>query len=97
MTEKELRDEKSSRIGKFKVDLASNAGIAQAIDAAVYYGLGLPYLDEFSGLVSAVTREQANEAIARLVQPDASRSCPPAHLSSESPEGAGKCDKIPAK
>lgn len=71
MTEKELADEKSSRIGKFKVDLASNAGIAQAIDAAVYYGLGLPYLDDFAGLVSGVTREQANEAIARLVQPDA--------------------------
>ncbi|HEY6148540.1 MAG TPA: pitrilysin family protein, partial [Thermoanaerobaculia bacterium] len=71
MTEKELADEKSSRIGKFKVDLASNAGIAQAIDAALYYGLGLSYLDEFASRVSAVTREQANAAIARLVQPDA--------------------------
>jgi zinc protease len=71
MTEKELADEKSSRAGKFKVDLASNAGIAQAIDAAIYYGLGLPYLDEFPRLVAAVTREEANAAIARLVQPDA--------------------------
>ncbi|HYK42529.1 MAG TPA: pitrilysin family protein [Thermoanaerobaculia bacterium] len=71
MTEKELADEKSSRIGKFKVDLASNAGIAQAIDAAIYYRLGLPYLDDFAARVSAVTREQANEAISRLVHPDA--------------------------
>jgi zinc protease len=71
MTERELADEKSSRIGKFKVDLASNAGIAQAIDAAVYYGLGLPYLDDFSGLVSGVTLDQANEAIARLIDPEA--------------------------
>ena len=71
MTEKELADEKSSRAGKFKVDLASNAGIAQAIDAAIYYGLGLGYLDEFPRLIAAVTREEANAAIARLVQPDA--------------------------
>jgi zinc protease len=71
MTEKELADEKSSRIGKFKVDLASNAGIAQAIDAALYYGLGLEYLDQFAGKVSAVTKEEADAAFARLVDPGA--------------------------
>ena len=47
MTEKELAEEKSSRIGRFKVDLGSNAGIAQALDAAIYYGFGVAYLDEF--------------------------------------------------
>jgi zinc protease len=69
LTEKELADEKSSRIGKFKVDLASNAGISQAIDAAIYYGLGLEYLDDFPRLVEAVTRDQANAAFARRVDP----------------------------
>ncbi|MEO8433152.1 MAG: pitrilysin family protein [Acidobacteriota bacterium] len=71
MTEKELRDEKSSRIGKFKVDLASNGGISQAIDSALYYGLGLSYLDDFPNLVHAVTKEEADAAFASLVRPDA--------------------------
>lgn len=71
MTPRELADEKSSRIGKFKVDLASNAGIAQAIDAALYYGLGLPYLDEFPERISAVTKDEADAAIRRLIRPDA--------------------------
>jgi zinc protease len=71
MTDKELAEEKSSRIGRFKVDLGSNAGIAQALDAAIYYGFGVSYLDDFPGKVAAVTREQADAAFSRRVDPDA--------------------------
>ena len=71
MTAKELAEEKSSRIGRFKVDLGSNAGIAQALDAAIYYGFGLSYLDEFPGKVAAVTKEQADAAFSSRVRPDA--------------------------
>ena len=71
MTDKELAEEKSSRIGRFKVDLGSNSGIASALDAAIYYGFGVGYLDAFPGLVAAVTREQANTAFARRVKPEA--------------------------
>jgi zinc protease len=70
LTEQELADEKSSRTGKFKVDLASNAGIANALDSAVYYGLGIDYLDRFPALVQAVTREEAHAAFARRVHPE---------------------------
>jgi len=70
LSDRELREEKSSRIGKFQVDLASNGGIAQALDAALYYGLGLEYLDRFSGLVEAITKEQADEEFRRRVHPD---------------------------
>jgi zinc protease len=70
MTDKELAEEKSSRIGRFKVDLGSNAGIASALDAAVYFGFGVSYLDEFPGKVAAVTREEANAAFARRVAAD---------------------------
>jgi zinc protease len=70
MTDKELAEEKSSRIGRFKVDLGSNAGIADALDAAIYYGFGVGYLDEFPSKVEAVTREQANAAFAKRVRPD---------------------------
>jgi zinc protease len=70
LTEKELAEEKSSRIGKFQVDLASNAGIAQALDAAVYYSLGLDYLDRFPALVQAITKEQADAEFRKRVHPD---------------------------
>ena len=70
MTAKELADEKSSRSGKFQVDLASNGGIAHAIDAAMYYELGLEYLDRFPALVAAVTLEEANASFAGRVHPE---------------------------
>lgn len=70
LTEKELREEKTSRIGKFKVDLASNAGIAQAIDAAIYYDFGVGYLDAFPSRVSAITKEEADGAFSRRVDPE---------------------------
>lgn len=70
MTPKELADEQSSHVGRFKVDLASNGGIAHALDAAVYYGLGVSYLDEFPSLVEVVTKEEADAAFAKRVDPD---------------------------
>jgi zinc protease len=70
LTDKELAEEKSSRIGRFKVDLGSNAGMAQALDSAVYYGFGVAYLDEFPGRVAEVTKEKADAAFARRVRPD---------------------------
>ena len=70
LTRKELKEEKRSRIGKFQVDLASKAGIAQALDAALYYGLGLDYLDRFPSLVESITKEQADEEFRKRVHPD---------------------------
>ena len=52
------------------MDLASNTGIADAIDAALYYGFGISYLDEYPSRVASVTRGQANEAFRRRVNPD---------------------------
>jgi zinc protease len=70
ITPKELTDEKSSHAGRYKVDLGSNGGMAHAIDAAVYYGLGVAYLDEFPALVARVTKEEADAAFAKRVDPD---------------------------
>ena len=53
------------------MDLGSNSGIAAALDAAIYYDFGVAYLDEFPGKVAAVTREQADAAFARRVDPEA--------------------------
>jgi zinc protease len=71
LTDKELAEEKSARIGRFKVDLGSNNGIAQALDAAIYYDFGVSYLDEFPSRVASVTKEQADASFARRVSPDA--------------------------
>jgi zinc protease len=71
LTEKEFADEKSSRAGRFQVDLGSNAGIAQALDTAVDYGFGVSYLDEFPARVAAVRREEADAAFRRRVVPEA--------------------------
>ncbi len=70
LTAKELAEEKSSRIGRFKVDLGSNAGIANALDSALYYGFGASYLDEFPARVAAVTKEEADAAFAARVRPE---------------------------
>ena len=70
MTEKELADEKSSRAGRFQVDLGSNGGIAQALEAAIYYGFGVSYLDELPARVAAITREEADAAFRRRVRPE---------------------------
>jgi len=70
LTDKELREEKSARAGKYKVDLASNSGIAQALDAAVYYGFGVEYLDRFPSLIAAISKEEADAAFSRRVRPE---------------------------
>ena len=69
ITEKEMADEKRSRVGKFKVDLASNGGIAGALDMAETYGFGIGYLDAFPSMVDAVTREQVDAAVRAHVRP----------------------------
>jgi zinc protease len=68
LTARELAEEKSSRSGRFQVDLGSNAGIAQALDAAVGYGFGVSYLDEFAAKVAAITKDQADAAFRRRVR-----------------------------
>ena len=70
MTEKELTDEKTSYVGHFKVDLASNGGIAHALVAAVYYGLGVSYLDDYPALIGKVSKEAADACFAKHVDPD---------------------------
>jgi zinc protease len=70
ITEAEMTSEKRSRIGKFKVDLASNAGIAGALESAESYGFGVSYLDEMPARVDRIPREEINEAVARHIRVD---------------------------
>ena len=70
ITEKETLDEKRSRAGKFKVDLASNGGIAGALDMAETYGFGVGYLDAFPASVEKITVEEVNAAVRRHIHPE---------------------------
>ncbi|HEY0005361.1 MAG TPA: pitrilysin family protein, partial [Pyrinomonadaceae bacterium] len=66
----ELADEKSSAIGSFKVDLATNEGLARALWNAEFYQLGPDYIDRFPQLVQSVTVEEVNAAIRKYFRPD---------------------------
>lgn len=68
--EDELEDEKSSVSGSFKVGLATNAGMAGQIANIELFELGVNYLDEFPGLVAALTKPQIDEAIRKYIHPD---------------------------
>ncbi|MDT4898913.1 MAG: zinc protease [Acidobacteriota bacterium] len=66
----ELADEKSSAIGSFKVSLATNAGLAQAMWNAEFYRLGIDYIDRYPQIVQSVTVEEVNAAIRKYFRPD---------------------------
>jgi zinc protease len=68
--EDELADEKSSAIGSFKVGLATNAGLAQAMWNAEFYQLGIDYIDRYPQIIQSVTVEEVNAAIRKYFRPD---------------------------
>ncbi|MCA1643717.1 MAG: insulinase family protein [Acidobacteria bacterium] len=61
--EEELADEKSAAVGSFKVSLATNAGIAEALWNAEFYRLGADFVDRYPRLIEAVTAAEVNAAI----------------------------------
>jgi zinc protease len=69
ITEEEVSIQKSYFAGNYQVQLATNAGIAQALAVAEKFGYGPAYLDEFPDRVRRVTREQVNAAIRAHLDP----------------------------
>jgi zinc protease len=69
ITDEEVAIQKSFFAGNYQVQLATNAGIAQALGTAELYGYGPSYLDEFPNRVRAVTREQVQTAIRAHLDP----------------------------
>jgi zinc protease len=70
MREDELADEKSAAIGSFKVSLATNAGLADAMWKAEFYRLGVDYVDRYPQLIESVTLAEVNAAIRKYFRPD---------------------------
>ena len=69
ITPEEAADEKRSRAGKFKVDLASNSGISGALDMAETYDFGIGYLDDLPSRIAAVSKEEIDNAVRRHIRP----------------------------
>ena len=66
----ELADEKSSAIGSFKVALATNAGLAQALWGSEFHNLGVDYIDRYPQIIEAVMVEEVNAAIRKYFRPE---------------------------
>ena len=57
VTDKELSDAKSYLTGSFPLRIDSNSKIARFNLAVEYYGLGLDYVDRYSSIINAVTKD----------------------------------------
>jgi zinc protease len=70
-TAAEVESQKSFFAGNFQVQLANNAGVANALVTAEKFGFGPTYLDEFPVWMRAVTRDQVVEAMKAHIKPEA--------------------------
>jgi zinc protease len=70
LTAQELNESRQFLIGAMPRALETNAGIANFLQAAEFFGLGLDYDLRLPALLSAVTLEQANDAARRALDPD---------------------------
>ncbi len=66
----ELRDEQTAWAGSFKINLATNGGIAAQLAVAELYGLGVEYLDRFSEILGSLTKAEVDNAIRRYLHPE---------------------------
>jgi zinc protease len=70
LTSKELNESRQYLIGAMPRALETNAGIANFLQNAEFFGLGLDYDLQLPGLLTAVTLDAANAAARRILDPD---------------------------
>lgn len=70
LTLKELNESRQFLIGAMPRALETNAGIANFLQNAEFFGLGLDYDLRLPGLLNTVTLDEANEAARRVLDPD---------------------------
>jgi zinc protease len=69
LTAKEVNESRQFLIGSMPRSLETNAGIANFLQIAEFFGLGLDYDRRLPGLLEAVTLDAANEAAREAVDP----------------------------
>jgi zinc protease len=70
ITAKELMESRQYIIGSLPRALETNAGIAQFLQSAEFFGLGLDYDLRLPGLLAGVTLDEVNAAADRTLDPD---------------------------
>ncbi|MGE5180216.1 MAG: M16 family metallopeptidase [Bacteroidota bacterium] len=70
ITDDEVRVQREFFAGNYRVNLATNAGVAAALCTAEKFGYGPGYLDEFPDRIRAVTTQQVNDVIRRRFHAD---------------------------
>jgi zinc protease len=70
ITPEELSAEAGRATGNFQLALRTSLGIAAAVTQHEFLGLGFAAIDNFPASVAAVTKEQADAAIAKYLQLD---------------------------
>jgi len=66
----ELDDSKSNYIGRLPLSLESNSGVARSLINMERFGLGLDYLQKYSGIINSITSEQVVETSRRYLDPE---------------------------
>ena len=69
--EAELSDNKAFITGSLPLRLETNEGVAQTILDMERYGLGLDYLQRYTGLINEITSEHVQAVAQRWLDPDA--------------------------
>jgi zinc protease len=70
VTARELADSQQYLVGSLPRMLETNAGIANFLQTAEQFGLGLDYDLRVPGLIRAITLDEANDAARRFLAPD---------------------------
>lgn len=70
ITDSELDLAKSYLIGSYPLRFTNNTGIARVLLINEFYGLGDDYLNEYTGIIDAITREEVNETAKKYLHPE---------------------------
>jgi len=70
VSQKELTDAKTYLTGSYHLRFGSSDAIAGILVSMQVHDLGIDFLDQRNGLVEAVTLEQVNKVVQRLLNPD---------------------------
>jgi len=70
VTEEELKTNKSSLTGSFKVGMATTSGLANTVLSFLERGLDPSYIDQYPKDIETVTLEQVNAAISKYIDLD---------------------------
>jgi len=69
VSDRELEDAKSYLTGSFPLRIDSNSKIAGFNLAVEYYGLGLDYIDRYSAIINAITKEDVLRVARKYLDP----------------------------